>query len=311
MDRNIAAPRLSVVMPVFNDEDYVAEAVQSVLNQDLTDFELIIINDGSTDGTAAVLERFNDSRIRLYVQVNQGLVASLNRAVSLAQAPLIARHDADDRSLQDRFAKQIELFDRESDIVLAGSSIQVMDTAGTYRHDHMVLLQDAELKQELLVRSPFAHGSVMFKKEAFDKAGGYRQSEWPAEDYGLWLRMARFGTFANIDTPLYRYRENDSGISATYAYEQAKQAILVARHAWRQRARLLSTTIHVAPYLNLYMGQQRINRIASNLLVGTNTALRKGDLLTASRLVWPIITSRHLLRKCARIILTTARITHD
>jgi len=296
-------PHVSVVMPAYNAAEYIKVAVDSVLAQTFKDFELIIINDGSTDKTAEILATYKDKRINIITQKNKGLVASLNKGIGLAKAPLIARHDADDRSLPDRLEKQVKLFDDDPELVLAGSSMGVMNMMSIYQHDHLLLLDDPELKQELLVRSPFAHGSVVFKKSAFLKAGQYQQSDWPAEDYGLWLRMAPFGTFANIDKPLYIYRENEQGISASNNSAQIKQTHTIRNRAWQLRKQLIPRILNVEKYLTLNMGQQRIERIAANLLSSLAQATKKGDVVIGVKILRLLQNDGRLRRKCARLVL--------
>lgn len=296
-------PRVSVVMPAYNAANYLKEAVDSVLAQTFKDFELIIINDGSTDETGKILNSYKDKRIKIITQKNKGLVATLNKGIGLAKAELIARHDADDRSLPDRFERQVTLFDDDPKLVLAGSSMGVMNMSSVYQHDHLLLLDDAELKQELLVRSPFAHGSVMFKKTAFLQAEKYQKSEWPAEDYGLWLRMAPFGAFANIDKPLYVYRENEQGISVSNSSAQAKQTRTIRNLAWHLRKQLIPQTLNVEKYLGLDMGQQRIERIAANLLSALAQATKKGDVVTGVKILRLLQSDKRLRRKCARLVL--------
>lgn len=311
MGAGIDNPKLSVVLPVYNGEEYIAEAMKSILTQSYKDFELIIVNDGSTDKTAKILDTFKDKRIKVVTQSNHGLVYSLNRAVREAKALLIARHDADDFSLPKRFEKQMKLFARNPDLVLAGSSIQVMDMDGAYLHDHMVLLDNPELKQELLVRSPFAHGSVIFKKDAFEKAGGYQQSEWPAEDYGLWLRMASFGDFANVDEPLYRYRENQDGISSTNWVLQTERAKAIRQKAWQKRQQLMPKRIQTTPYTKLKMGHFRLERITGNLLFCVKTSAKKGDLKTFLQVANLLAVDPWFRRKSARLVSRKVRGKHD
>lgn len=206
------APTISVILPVYNAENYIADAITSILNQSFTNFELIVINDGSTDKSESIVLQFKDKRIKYFSRENKGLVATLNEAIAKSASDIIARHDADDASDPRRLEVQFELIKKGN--ILVGSSIKTMDQAGKIINTHRVLSGDTTLKQELLIRSPFAHGSVMFLKEAFYKAGQYDQNDWPAEDYGLWLRMAQFGTIDNAYEALYHYRENESGISS-------------------------------------------------------------------------------------------------
>ncbi len=215
-------PKISVVLPVFNGAKFIKSAVQSILDQTFVEFELIIIDDGSNDKTLKIIRSFTDKRIRIISRENRGLVSTLNEAIEKAVTPIIARHDADDISDPDRFSKQLKLIN--SGNILVGSSIKTMDHQGKIINTHYVLTGNNTLKQELFTRSPFAHGSVMFSKQAFLDAGRYIETEWPAEDYGLWLRMAEFGSFQNVHEPLYHYRENLDGISTANSKLQQERA---------------------------------------------------------------------------------------
>lgn len=262
-------PKLSVVLSVYNGEQYIKESVDSLLAQSFKDFELIVIDDGSTDDTDKILKSYQDPRIKIYDQSNKGLVKSLNLGVELSGGEYIARQDADDRSEPERFEKQMAFLEANPKVVLIGSSMSVMGTDSKIKHEHRVLLNDPELKQELLVRSPFAHGSVVFRKAAFDKAGGYKQDDWPAEDYGLWLRMASEGLFANIDEPLYVYRETADSISSKNLELQEQKKHIIQKKAWLMRRSLQSKKIDTSGYANLEMGQLRIERIEQNMQAGS------------------------------------------
>jgi glycosyltransferase involved in cell wall biosynthesis len=297
-------------MSVYNGEGYLKEALDSVLAQTRQDFEFIIINDGSTDDTAKILASYKDERLRVHDQENKGLVAALNRGVKLAGASLIARQDADDCSELERLEKQLAFLEANPETVVIGSSMKVMDKSGRSLHEHRVLLNDPELKQELLVRSPFAHGSAMFRKQAFEKAGGYHQDEWPAEDYGLWLRMAQYGKFANIDEPLYVYREGVDSISSGNLQLQNQKKQAIQAKAWHQRKHLLAGTIKTVGYPALAMGQFRVERITGNLLFTFRRGLAKASLPTAITAGKHLLADRGLRRKCARLVAVKLRLKH-
>lgn len=310
MAEGLATPQVSVVMAVYNGADYLRPAIDSVLAQSLKDFEFIIIDDGSTDDTAKIIRSYKDQRIRLVSQANQGLAAALNKAIGLAKGTWIARQDADDVSSPDRLARQLAILRADGSLVMIGGSIKVIDEANRVKHEHRVLLNDPELKQELLVRSPFAHGSVVFSKQAFDECGGYRQTEWPAEDYGLWLRLAAQGHFANLDEPLYGYREHGEATSTRNLEKQNEHRDAIRAEAWRRRGELLDGRINTDAYAELEMGQRRLERIASNLLFSLRKALVRLELGTAVRTAGLLLADRRLRRKCARLIAVKLRFKH-
>lgn len=293
-------PMLSVILPAYNAELYIAAAVESILTQTYKNFELIIINDGSTDKTADIINEYKDSRIQIFTQKNQGLVASLNRGIEAAKGKHITRQDADDVSLPIRLQTQLKEFDKNPKLVVVGSSIGVMDLRGKVMHEHHVLLGNTELKQELLVRSPFAHGSVMMRRDAVLKAGGYQGDEWPAEDYGLWLRLSAYGDFANIDEPLYVYRENPAGVSSLNTKLQLEKVSHIQNKAWQQKRRLISAQkIQLSQYRGLTHGQERIERILGNSAWLSRKALAGFHPLTTFKISASLSTNVVTYRKIA------------
>lgn len=297
--------KLSVVLPTYNGEKHISQALDSILNQTFRDFELIVINDGSTDKTANILKKYSkdDARIRIISQTNKGLVASLNKGIEMAQGQYIARHDDDDASLPDRFERQVAFLDSHPDVVVVGSSMSVMNDAGTVLHNHAVLLNDPELRHELLVRSPFPHGSVMYRKSAVVAAGLYRAETWPAEDYDLWLRLSAEGKLANIDDCLYVYRENSHGISLTRQQEQAERTTYVRGLAWDQRRKLLSVpSFNLSSYLKLDMGGLRIKRVLDNCRQVQHKAWQTKDRWVLKKNLLLVISSRQAYRHMAGTI---------
>jgi glycosyltransferase involved in cell wall biosynthesis len=271
----------------------VKVAIQSVLAQTLSDFELIIIDDGSTDKSLEIIKSFKDPRMRIITRENRGLVSSLNEGISLAKGNLIARQDADDISEPTRLEKQVSEFEKNKDLVLLGTSIRTINMAGDHLNNHHVLTGENAVKAELLIRSPFAHGSVMFRKEAFIKAGEYKQDEWPAEDYGLWVRMAQYGSFNNLDTPLYSYRENDSGISAANHGEQLNKARKATENAWNASHSLLR-------YFGIIHGQATSgasDRLAENYIRTYRMAQKRRAAIAQLKLLSMLCASPLLMRK--------------
>ncbi len=309
MAKNITSDaKVSVVMSVYNGENYVNEAVRSILNQTFTDFEFIIIDDGSTDKTPHILAGFHDSRIKIITQNNMGLVASLNTGIKQASGIYIARQDADDRSVPDRLEKQVRFMEAHPEVIITGSSICVMNNTGETTHQHAVLLHDPELRQELLVRSPFAHGSIMARRDALLKSGLYNLDFWPAEDYELWLRLSKFGKLANLDDYLYVYRENEVGISANNKSLQADKVEQIHELAWQERRRLIGHgRIKLTAYKNLDMGPARIERIIKNISGISHAAIQNSDrtfaLKNAALLAGSSLTYRKIAGKLKRRVI--------
>ena len=222
-------PAISVILPVYNAEAYVREAVESILAQTFTDFECIIINDGSTDGSGAILRELAacDARIVLVEQSNEGLVSALNKGLKMACADLIARMDADDVSMPERFALQHAGMMKEPELAVLGSFIRVMDKAGNIIRLSEYPLTPKETARHVEKSCPVAHPAVMMRRDAVLKIGGYRKAFCPAEDYDLWLRMSDLGqAIANLPQPLLNYREHGSNVSAVHWQTQRRSTIL-------------------------------------------------------------------------------------
>lgn len=206
MNKN--SPMISVVMSVYNGEKYLTEAIESILNQTYRNFEFIIINDGSTDKSLEIIEKYKkqDKRIVLMSRENRGLVDSLNEGFLLAQGKYIARMDADDISLPLRLEKQFDFMESNPEIGISGTWIEVFDRTvpnqiGRYS------LEDEMIKAELLFSSPFAHPSVIIRKAILRKYNFYYSKHClDAEDYELWFQYSKVTQLANIPHALLRYR---------------------------------------------------------------------------------------------------------
>ncbi|MBI3951597.1 MAG: glycosyltransferase [Acidobacteria bacterium] len=200
-------PRVSVLMPVYNGAPFLREAIESILSQTFTDFEFIIVDDGSTDETPEILGSYSDPRIRLlHHETNQGLTASLNDGLAVARGQLIARQDADDISLPQRLAVQVAFMEAYPEMGLIGSARIRISEDGTDLHTSAPETDNLKLKWLLLFRNQFTHTAVMFRRELAEAAGRYRRDEYPSDDYGLWSRMAKRAKLANISEPLVKYR---------------------------------------------------------------------------------------------------------
>lgn len=191
-------------MPVYNGEKYVSAAIDSILAQTFRAFELIIVDDGSTDGTRAILGRYRDGRIRVIRnRKNLGLPKALNRGLDAAQCELVARHDADDLSYPERLAKQVAFLDRRPDVILAGTRVRLIDSRGRrlWRQSYKSITPES-IAWQLLTDNPFCHPTVMFRRD------GIRYDErfsW-GEDLELWSRLMSEHRVANLDEPLLDQR---------------------------------------------------------------------------------------------------------
>jgi len=219
-------PLVSVVMSVYNGGAFLGDAIESILRQTLSDFELIVVDDASTDDSSAVLAGFRDARLRvLKNERNIGLARSLNKAIRSARGTYIARQDADDLSLPNRFELEAEFLGRHSEVGLVGSPAIVINDAGADTGAWGVPYSDIDIKWALLFCNPFVHTSVMFRRTAVERAGAYSEDSRCAytEDYDLWLRLAATSVLANLHQPLVQWRDRTGSVSSRNQQEQWKQ----------------------------------------------------------------------------------------
>lgn len=228
MNPGANTPKVSVLMTVYNGARYLREAVESILNQTFTDFEFIIVDDGSTDETPAILDGYHDPRIvRLCNGRNLGLMRSLNRGLEVARGVYIARQDADDCSYLIRLEHQVAFLDAHPEVGLLGSAYDVMDAQGQVV-DRVAPPTDNVTLQRMLVRhNRFCHGSIMMRRNLLEQVGGYW--EMPAvEDYELYLRVAERTLLANLVEPLYAWRRHGDSNTAKYLGKRTEQLCMVA-----------------------------------------------------------------------------------
>jgi glycosyltransferase involved in cell wall biosynthesis len=202
-------PLISVVMPVYNNAQDVGLAIQSILDQTFNNFEFIIVDDGSSDGTLSVLRAYArcDSRIKIYTnKKNQQIARSLNRGVFLASTDIIARMDADDISFPERLAKQYQFLKKHPKVGVVGANMLIMDKSGQIISKREYPQDSKRLKEIIFRYSPFAHPAVCFRKRVFEEFGGYDSSKVPCEDIDLWFRIGTRYDFANIPEFLLKYR---------------------------------------------------------------------------------------------------------
>ena len=204
---------VSVIMPVYNADAYVGESIRSILGQSFTDFELIVVDDGSNDGTDEVIRGFADPRLVHHRQENRGVAHALNIAMDLAHGTFVARQDADDIARPERLARQVARFQAEPGLIICGTWARIINAhrqpGGTHHHP----THDAEIQYALLFDSPFVSSSVMFRHS--DRNMRFDPSPSVFEDFNMWSRLARSGRCANIGEELVDYRELVTGLSHT------------------------------------------------------------------------------------------------
>lgn len=231
-------PTISVLMPVYNAQRYLSAAVESILHQSFQDFEFLIVNDGSTDRSLALLQRYaaQDARIRLISRENTGYVQALNEMLALAQGEFLARMDADDVALPERFARQVAFLQQHPEVVCVGGAQDWIDGAGRFLLHHPEAEQDAAIQQLALTgQTPINHPSALMRRRAVLQVGGYDESLHPAEDLDLWLKLGEVGQLANLPDTVLQYRQHDQSVSERLQTEQTQQRRVACEHAWQRR----------------------------------------------------------------------------
>jgi glycosyltransferase involved in cell wall biosynthesis len=280
-------PRISVVMGVYNSDASLRRSLESVLGQEETTLELIVVDDGSKDGTGGVLEEYArlDNRLRVVSQPNRGLTKALVVGCNMARGEYIARQDAGDMSLPGRLKVQREALDASPDVAFVscwteyvGPELEILFVkkgSGVAREPTVIL--DGGRRWGV-VDGPAHHGSVMFRKSAYTRAGGYRDAFYFGQDWDLWYRLAAIGRFQLIEQVLYRAMVEPRSISARHRKEQRAAAEL-SREALRLRIRgmpddpVLETVRRIGPE----SGAQSKKHIAKDLYFIGECLRRRGD----------------------------------
>lgn len=225
-------PLVSVLMAAHNEERHVGAAIRSVLRQTLPDFELIVIDDGSTDGTSACLRAFRDPRIRLLRNVNSlGLTRSLIFGMREARSELIARLDADDLAMPRRLENQVAYLRSSPGVGLLGSHCSCIDANDLPCGSRRMPIGDLAIRWRGLLDNPFIHSSVMFRATVYAQADGYDANYATAQDYDLWMRMLRFTHAHNMPRRLVSLRLRKDAISETRRQQQLENHDRVSRRA--------------------------------------------------------------------------------
>lgn len=202
-------PQITVLMPAYNAGKYIREAVYSVLHQTYHDFELLIVNDGSTDNTLEIALSFTDPRVIVVNKDHEGISSALNTGLKLANAPFIARFDADDICVSTRFETQLNFLQDHPDYVLVGSDAEYMLENGEFLFDFKCIAHsNEEIQNNLYVYCPFIHSAVMYRRDEVLKAGGYNIHAHNFEDYLLWTNLAKMGKMQNLREQLIKVRFN-------------------------------------------------------------------------------------------------------
>lgn len=225
--RNSQVP-ISVVLPVRNGEAYLGNALTSISEQTCKEWELIVIDDGSTDSTPRILEEHagRDPRLRIHRTEAAGIIGALNLGLETARGTLIARMDADDWAAPGRLERQFEAFEARRDLVALGCQIRRIDATGCNLGKGRYPVGSALCRKQLLFSSPLCHPAVMMRADVVRQVSGYRQSYRYAEDYDLWLRLGELGEIDNLDEMLLDYRVHATSVTTQYGHIQAVSSAL-------------------------------------------------------------------------------------
>ena len=222
---NNISPSVTVFMATYNTSEYLEEAIESILSQTYRDFELLIVNDGSTDNTSEILETFQDERIRIINNIeNKGLTYTRNIALKEARGQFIAVMDSDDIAYPNRLAIQVEAFEKDSALALYGGQAKMIDE----NQKEIGFIEESEtdpelLKVKLLFHNTFVHSSVMMRTAVFREFAGYQEPF--AEDYDLFLRIAQKYAVANSSEFIVAYRWHGSNVSKTQGEKIVKRLL--------------------------------------------------------------------------------------
>lgn len=220
-------------MPLYNSEQFVGQAIDSILNQTFTDFELLIIDDGSTDRSCEIVKKYSDGRIRLlYNEQNMGVASTLNKGIKLAKGKYIARMDADDISVINRLEQQVSYLDSNQEYIMCGGSIQYINKNGRRGKRIYYPTEHDTIKFLLFFENAFAHPTIMFRRKAFLKNSYFYNVDQKAEDYDLWCRVVE-GKMCNLKNKLLYYRIHNNNTTYNLEYQLNKSVVLIQKKYWK------------------------------------------------------------------------------
>jgi glycosyltransferase involved in cell wall biosynthesis len=289
----MASPLISVLMPVRDGERFLAAALESLAGQTLPDFEAILVDDGSSDATPAMLEAAarRDPRFRVDRQPSAGIAAALDRAIALARGRYFARLDADDLARPERFRRQAAFLDANPGVLAVGSAYEEIDAGGAAIRTVRPPVDPARVRATLPRANCIAHPTVMMRAEAVKAAGGYRRAFEGAEDYDLWLRLLDVGELANLPEPLTGYRRHGDAAMLRRVRRSAL-AELAARRAYERRRRGMAELLDGAAALDradlvrMGLGEAAIDRhLVKRFTAAARDAARAGQRATAESLI--------------------------
>ena len=236
--RDPLRPAVSVLMTVYNGRRYLREAVDSILQQSFTDFEFVIVDDGSADDTVGILREIErrDPRVRLFERPHAGIVPAANFGLKQCRGEFLARMDADDIALPDRFAVQVRALRDHPDVVVVGGAYDLIDAAGRFLRREWPPLDDASLQElSLSGMTPICQPLAMMRMSAVRRAGEYDRVVETAEDNDMWLRLGEIGRLMCVPEVLLKYRQHANSVSEVKALAQAERIRIGCEKAYARR----------------------------------------------------------------------------
>lgn len=309
-------PCVSVVLPVRDGSTFLSTAVESILGQTLSNFELLIVDDGSQDGTLAILDRFaaSDNRIRVLKQAPLGVAAALNTGLGAAKAAIVARMDADDIAAPERLARQLAALKSRSNAVAIGSACRVLDRDGKLLGYRSPPIQPDHIRRSLLHGNCIIHPTMMLRRDPVLRLGGYRSAFRFCEDFDLWLRLSEHYDLINLPEALLDYREHDRQLTWQNIEGRAMTELAALAFASRRRAGAaegFDENVHIDREFLLSLGlaeQDIINHVVASTLGTARQAISAGLARPAREAIelllrQPSLSARNRLRGSALLVL--------
>ena len=234
--------KISILLPLYNDELYIKKAIQSVFANSYKNFELVVINDGSNDNSLEIVKSINDERLKIYTKSNTGLIDTLNYGLTKCNYEIIMRMDGDDEIEKEKIETQLLFFKKLNPIILGTGGYIINNFSEIKSKVDVPENNKSILKKMRLLQPSIIHASIMFYKDAIIKAGKYDEKFSVAEDYELFYRLSRMGDLRNINIPFYKIRKNEENVSVT-----------------RSRTQLLNTMIARGLYQDQNLKKVNIN----------------------------------------------------
>ena len=258
------SPKISVLMPAYNADKYISEAIESILNQTFTDFEFIIVDDSSTDKTWEIIQEYakkDDRIIALQNEVNSKICITLNNGIAIAKGKYIARMDADDWSYPDRLEKQFKFMEENPEIAISGGTMEICDEKMNVLNKRIYNLTDKEIRKKLFRYSPFSHPLIIYKTKVAKKIHGYNGRFYVAQDYDFYFRMGMLGKFGNIKNVLLRLRTHPESSSMKKARIQEKFTLMIRKMAVKKygyRMTIADKAYNFLQWLSMYVVTPKI-----------------------------------------------------